>query len=135
MTIQDDGQVLIVDDDPDIRHAVRSVLEEEGYHVQEAPDGAKGLRLLAHSHASMVALVDYRMPTMDGYEMLQKVTHDGADLQRHSYVLFTANRDLISPAFLKLLASHHIEIVEKPFNIDALLGTIEHAQEQLAPQA
>jgi hypothetical protein len=63
--------------------------------------------------------------------MLRAVAGDGASLQRHAYVLGTANRDLISPAFARLLAEHHIPIMDKPFDMDTLLHTITEAHDQM----
>lgn len=42
-------QILIIEDDPDIREGVRILLESENYEVREAPDGAKGLAALEES--------------------------------------------------------------------------------------
>jgi CheY-like chemotaxis protein len=57
--------VLVVDDDPDIREALRLVLEAEGYRVVEAGDGVAGLRAAAAEDPRLV-LLDVRMPQMDG---------------------------------------------------------------------
>ena len=126
-----EGRVLVVEDDPEIREVMRELLEYEGYHVLEAPDGAAGLSLLARSQNCLVALVDYRMPYMDGYDLLQEMARDGSELQRHAYVLVTANRDLISPTFENLLASYHIPIVTKPFEIEALITIVAQARQML----
>lgn len=133
-TTRDDGHVLVVDDDPGIRESVRLLLEDEGYTVEEAPDGAVGLRLLARSPDALIALVDYRMPLVDGQELLRTVADDTKLLKRHTYVLFTANRDLLSPKFKQLLTAHHIPVMEKPFEIDTLLDTVAHAHEELVEQ-
>jgi CheY-like chemotaxis protein len=126
-----DNQVLVVDDDADIRQVLREALEDAGYQVLEAPDGAVGLQLLARADEALVALVDYRMPQMDGYTMLRAVTDGGAELRRHAYVLVTANRAHLPPAFTHLLASYHIPIVDKPFDLDTMLTMIGAARDQL----
>jgi two-component system KDP operon response regulator KdpE len=128
----DEGRVLVVEDDPQIREVVRMLLEEEGYEVIEAPDGAAGLTLLARTQGSLVALVDYRMPRMDGFTMLREIAKDGTLLKRHAYVLVTANRDLISPKFEELLTVLAIPIVTKPFDIDSLLSAVAEARNSLA---
>jgi CheY-like chemotaxis protein len=124
-------QVLIVEDDPAIREIEELLLQGEGYGVPEAPDGAAGLALLVRNKEALVALVDYRMPHMDGYNLLRTVAADGHRLQRHAYILVTAIRDLISPPFEQLLASHDIPIITKPFDIDTLLDAMAHAQYHL----
>jgi CheY-like chemotaxis protein len=131
MSMATAGQVVVIEDDPVIRQVEHQLLEDEGYTVLEAPDGAVGLSLLTHAGESVVALVDYCMPTMDGYTMLQAVANDGEDLRRHAYVLVTANRDLMPSAFWRLLATQHIPIVNKPFTIDELLERVAEARGQL----
>jgi CheY-like chemotaxis protein len=131
MSTPTDGQVVVIEDDPDLRRIEHDLLENAGYTVQEAPDGAAGLSLLAGAEESVVVLVDYRMPHMDGYEMLKAVTNDHAELQRHAYVLVTANRVFLPPDFKRLLALQHIPIVEKPFEVDELLERVEEACEQI----
>jgi CheY-like chemotaxis protein len=132
MPMRTDDQVLVVDDDPDIRQVLREALEDAGYEVLEAPDGAVGLQLLARAEEALVTLVDYRMPQMDGYTLLRAVTDGGAELRRHAYVLVTANRAHLPPAFKQLLASYHIPIVDKPFDLDTMLTMVDAARDQLA---
>jgi CheY-like chemotaxis protein len=128
---KDDKQVLVVEDDHAIREIEELLLHAEGYEVLEAPDGVVGLALLARNKGALVALVDYRMPHIDGYELLQAVAAGGNNLQRHAYILVTANRDVISPRFEQLLSSHNIPIVAKPFDIDILLDAVAHAHHSL----
>jgi CheY-like chemotaxis protein len=61
-----DRSVLIVDDEPDVRFAVRLMLEEHGYEViGEATDGMNGLAMLARVSPAFVVL-DQMMPSMTG---------------------------------------------------------------------
>jgi DNA-binding NtrC family response regulator len=129
MPTRTDDQLLVIEDDPEIRRAVREALEDEGYAVREAPDGAVGLRLLARTEESLVALVDYRMPQIDGYLLFRTVAEGGANLQRHAYVLVTANHAHLPSAFVRLLASCHIPIVDKPFDLDTLLLAVATARD------
>jgi CheY-like chemotaxis protein len=80
-----------------IRQAIHQVLDLEGYQVTEAPNGTKGLALLAQSDTAVVALVDYRIPEVSGCELLHVMAEDRAALQRHAYVLVTANVRMLSP--------------------------------------
>ena len=67
--------VLVVEDDPDIRQAIASLLEDDGYPVITAVDGAQGLAWLraAPSLDACVVLLDLRMPVMDGGAFLTEV--------------------------------------------------------------
>jgi signal transduction histidine kinase/ActR/RegA family two-component response regulator len=65
-------RVLIIEDQPDAREALRSVLELDGHLVQEAPDGQEGLqRLLAWRPD--IAFVDLGLPRLDGYGIAKAV--------------------------------------------------------------
>jgi two-component system KDP operon response regulator KdpE len=56
--------ILCVDDDPDIRHFLRTVLEEEGYEVVDAPSAEEGLRLYRQRQPAAV-IVDLMMEEVD----------------------------------------------------------------------
>jgi CheY-like chemotaxis protein len=63
--VDDARSVLIIDDDPAIRHLLRIMLEVEGHTVLEAEDGYAGLTLASTHHPDVVVL-DYMMPGADG---------------------------------------------------------------------
>lgn len=60
--------LLFIEDDDQIRLALRLALEDEGYRVREAPDGASGLAAFAEQEADLV-LLDLRLPDMSGFEV------------------------------------------------------------------
>jgi CheY-like chemotaxis protein len=64
-------RVLVIDDEPSICNALRTVLESEGYEVIEASNGAIGLQLFKERRADLV-LSDIYMPEMDGAEMIER---------------------------------------------------------------
>ena len=59
--------ILVVDDDKNTRRLFRAVLENAGYTVSAASDGAEALELMDSEHIDLVVL-DIMMPHMDGYE-------------------------------------------------------------------
>ncbi|RYC29983.1 response regulator [Lichenibacterium minor] len=63
------GGILLVEDQPDARAAVRGMLEDGGWVVTEAWDGRDGLRQAA-AHPPEVVLLDLTMPVMDGFDFL-----------------------------------------------------------------
>jgi len=65
-------KVLIVDDSPTIRAALRSLVEKMGHSVIEAEDGSKGLKIYGHDRPDLV-LIDVVMPVMDGYEAARQM--------------------------------------------------------------
>ncbi len=116
-----------MDDEPDIRGFLRGLLEDEGYTVGEAVDGADGLALIRASSRRRVVLLDYKMPRMNGAEMLRAVMADPQLAGRHAFIFVTANLLVFSPELLQLLTAAAIPVVEKPFSISLLLKEIERA--------
>ena len=64
--------VLVVDDDWDIRTAMRTILESQGHKVLEAKNGLEGLQKIAETMPSMIFL-DMMMPVMNGMEFMQEL--------------------------------------------------------------
>jgi two-component system, chemotaxis family, chemotaxis protein CheY len=60
--------VLVVDDDPDIRESLRDLLENEGYRVRMAENGAEAVAVMEAEPPCFVIL-DLMMPVMDGWEV------------------------------------------------------------------
>jgi two-component system phosphate regulon response regulator PhoB len=72
------GNLLIVDDQADIRKLIRMTLEFEGYTLIEAQDGAEALRL-ANSSRPELMLLDVMMPgEFDGFQVCEQVKRDPA---------------------------------------------------------
>ena len=68
-------RILVVEDDPTLRGVIRLVLEKHGYLVDEAPHGTAALELLAGDMPD-VAVVDSRMPLMNGGELIARMRAD-----------------------------------------------------------
>lgn len=70
---RENGIVLIVDDDADIRELLKIILETEGYRVNVAADGLDALQQLqAGMHPSLI-LLDLMMPRMDGEQFVKEM--------------------------------------------------------------
>lgn len=123
--------VLVVDDDQAIRETLRFVLEDSGYEVEEAADGAAALQRLRSSARPMVVLLDCMMPRMNGDDVLAIVADDAQLRQFHAFVMVTASprpRMLtVGRAGVGIL----VPCVEKPFDIDDLLDAVAHAAQHL----
>jgi signal transduction histidine kinase len=65
-------RILVVEDNPDAREALRAVLEMEGHRVAAAVDGIDGVELGAAFHPE-VAFIDIELPGMDGYEVARRL--------------------------------------------------------------
>ena len=64
--------LLFIEDDRDIRAALRLALEDEGYKVIESPDGQSGLRSFACENIDLV-LLDLRLPDMSGFDVCREL--------------------------------------------------------------
>jgi CheY-like chemotaxis protein len=112
-----DCAVLVVDDDPAILATVAEVLEFEGYPVHTATNGAEGLVAL-DLVAPCLVLLDMRMPVLDGWGFVRALHERGRTLP---IVVMTAAQDAQRWAAEVGAAA----TLAKPFDIDALLQTVE----------
>jgi CheY-like chemotaxis protein len=125
--------VLVVDDDEAVRQSVCQLLEGAGYSVLQARDGVRCLRVLRTSDRPLVVLLDYVMPRLTGYAVLDAAAHDPPRLQRHAYILMTGAHGRTFPlALLHLLDNLSVPIVSKPINTEKLLAAVEAAARRLA---
>jgi DNA-binding response OmpR family regulator len=61
---------LIAEDDPQIAHILKFILEREGYEVHAAPDGRTAKELIASVAPPAIVVFDVMLPHADGYELL-----------------------------------------------------------------
>jgi len=66
------GRILIIDDEADIRESLETLLELEGYTIEQAPNGTEGLRMAEHAAYDLI-LLDLMMPDRSGMEVLQEI--------------------------------------------------------------
>jgi CheY-like chemotaxis protein len=112
--------VLVVEDEDSLRSVISRVLQEDGYRVLEAQDGAGALRLLTDGAAHEVGLVltDLRMPIMDGRQLAAAL----ARLQPNLPIVFMSGftAQLMD---MRLIAPHRA-FLAKPFRNDDLLAVV-----------
>jgi len=72
-------KVLIIDDEPHIRHMMRLTLEAVRYQVDEAADGQAGLDLFRDGSQYDAVVLDQKMPGLDGLETLQRIKERAPD--------------------------------------------------------
>ena len=112
------ARILVVDDEQDMRMALRLFLERAGHTVQEAPDGESALSLL-HTTGADVVLCDMRMPGMDGAQTLAKIRERFKDLP---VIMVTGYGSPESAKeVLEIGASHYIS---KPFKNQELVEAL-----------
>jgi len=108
--------ILVIDDDSDLRETMRVLLVEDGFGVSEAAGGQEGLDLLAAGRRPNLILLDLTMPEMSGWQFLDRIR--GTDLGSIPVVIMTA-RPVPGP-----LPPPAKELLRKPFDRTTLLGTI-----------
>ncbi len=118
--------ILIVDDEPRVRESIRSILEDEGYSVIEAPDGQEGLKRVAADKPDSV-LLDIWMPDLDGIEVLRGIKQLDADLP----VVIMSGHGTIETA-VKAAKLGAYDFLEKPLSIDKLELVLRNALSQRA---
>ena len=80
-------QVLVVDDDADVRTMLRTQLEIDGYQVMEAPDGNQAWKMIQQYHPAVV-IADVHMPHRSGLELCRMAR--AAGFNDMGFVAFTA---------------------------------------------
>jgi CheY-like chemotaxis protein len=115
-------RVLFVDDDPDFRHAMKVLLEREGYEVKIASNGARALELW-RTVPFDVMVTDLFMPQIDGFETMIEVRRDSPSLKiiamSSGGVLCEPERYLSTAGVVGADAT-----LRKPFQVEALLKVL-----------
>ena len=118
------SQILVVDDEADIRGMVQEILTEEGYKVNVAGNAAEARDARARSEPDLV-LLDIWMPDMDGISLLKEWTRDGA---LSFPVVMMSGHGTVDTA-IEATKLGALDFVEKPLSLAKLLRTVEHAIE------
>src|SRR5918996_1322749 len=114
----DGAHVLVVDDEPAVREALRRALELEGYRVALAEDGADALAQIAADAPDAVVL-DVLMPVVDGLTACRRLRQQGSRVP----VLMLTARDSVGDRVAGLDAGADDYLV-KPFALEELLARI-----------
>lgn len=114
-------EILVIEDDQDIRETVKTILELEGYQVLTAVHGKDGIELLtSRPQLPNLILLDLMMPVMSGWEFLETIQRDHKDtFGKIPVVVVSAAGDSA-----KTKAFSVAEFMKKPVDIDALLASV-----------
>jgi two-component system chemotaxis response regulator CheY len=110
-------KALIVDDSRATRVILRKALEKEGFSVIEAGDGQQALDRLSESGAVELALVDWNMPVMTGYELICALRSQQS-FDSMSIMMVTTESE--SSQVQRALDAGANEYVMKPFSSEML---------------
>ena len=108
-------RVLVIDDEPNMRHMLTAVLKKAGYAVTGAANGAEGLSRLENKDFDLI-LCDVRMPGMDGLAFLKQTADRG--IQTTTIVMSAYGTIDTAVEAMKLGAADYIS---KPFKTDEII--------------
>lgn len=114
------ARILIVEDHPTMREAMRLVLEGEGFDIDEAADGQRALEMMRADAPDLVFL-DMNMPGSSGAEVLAEVRGDPATAGIRVIVVTADGEEGRGRA----MAIGADEYFTKPFSPTTLLNTVE----------
>jgi CheY-like chemotaxis protein len=123
------ADILIVEDHPTMREAMRMVLEHEGFVIREAADGAAALEMVRAQPPDLVFL-DLNIPGMTGADVLKNLKQD-PETASVRVIIVTATGEEERERVLALGAD---EYFTKPFSPLALLRTVERVLSATAPE-
>jgi two-component system response regulator MprA len=122
-------KILVVDDEPAVREALRRALQLEGYEVELASEGAEALDRIHSDTGIDAALLDVSMPRLDGLETCRRLRAEGNALP----VLMLTARDEVADRVAGLEAGAD-DYVVKPFALEELLARLRALLRRLGPQ-
>ena len=110
--------ILIVDDEPNVRLTYRTTLETEGFQVEEASDAGAALREMGEKEFDL-AILDMRMPEVDGLELLERMRELGIQTP---VVIITAYGDI--PHAVRAMKLGAIDFLQKPLTPEGLRSVV-----------
>ncbi len=116
--------ILVVDDEPDIRGLLREILEDEGYQVAVAENGAAAREARRAQRPDLV-LLDIWMPDVDGISLLKEWTEDGS--LPMPVIMMSGHGTVETAVEATRLGAY--DYIEKPLSLAKLLLTVERALE------
>jgi len=119
------ARILVIDDDENIRKVLETILEDEGYIVETAETAKKGIEQSDKAFYNL-ALIDVRLPDMEGIELLSKLRNTKPKMRKIIVTGYPTLQNAVA-AVNKGADAY----VMKPFEVDKILQTI---REQLKKQ-
>jgi signal transduction histidine kinase len=121
----DTADILVVDDEQDIRDGCERVLTRTGYRVFKAANGEEALQILEEQSVAIV-LLDLKMPGIDGMEVLNQIKSGDAAL----LVIIITGYATIEAA-IEAMKGGAYDFITKPFEPDQLRLVVNRAHERL----
>ena len=114
--------MLVIDDEPSLRRLVRSMLESEGYEVDEAEDGIQGLKHIRENDYDLV-ITDVFMPEEDGIVVAQEIMKSHANTK--VLAISGGGSKLSAEWSLNMIKNFGVEeVLYKPFGKGELMSAV-----------
>ncbi len=123
MTTQLVGRILVADDEESIRWVLATALSGEGHTVDQVDGGEAALRRLAEDHYDL-ALVDIKMPDLDGLSLLSQAREQGLNTP---IVIITAQNTMANA--IEAMKRGAYDYITKPFDIEEVHLLVQRALE------
>ena len=117
-------KILVVDDERAIRNSLKEILMDEGYTVDVAEDGPKGLELAGKERYDVI-FCDIKMPGMEGTEVLVKLVEEGIETP---VVMISGHADIATA--VECMHKGAFDFIEKPLDLNRILITIKNATDK-----
>jgi len=125
------ARILVADDDQNVQRMLRYTLEQEGYEVVIAADGAEALRLWETEQPACI-LLDVTLPKLDGYQVATKLRGQEGPGAHVPIIMLTAERDVEQK--VRGLRAGADDYLVKPFHPAELIARIKSLLARFAPQ-
>lgn len=122
-------KILIVDDERYIRNALSGILEDVGYEVKTAEDGAMALEMVSKERFDVI-FCDIKMPGLDGVEVLDKLVTMGVD---SAIVMISGHGDV--NVAVDCIKKGAFDFIQKPMDYDRVMITLKNASERTVLKA
>ncbi|MGN0189269.1 MAG: sigma-54-dependent transcriptional regulator [Candidatus Cryptobacteroides sp.] len=119
-------KLLVIDDERSIRNSLKEILMDEGYEVDVAEDGVRGVELALREKYSVI-FCDIKMPQMDGVEVLDRLVAEGVD----SAVIMISGHGDIDTA-VECIKKGAFDFIQKPLDLNRILITIKNATDKVS---
>ena len=125
MTDSRDASILVVDDDPGMLRAVSRILSRRQHRVTCVDSGAAALERAKTTHFDL-AIVDVRLPEMNGFDVTRALKKDAADID---VIIMTGNAEEPDENLLRAIDEGAFYFIQKPFDRRVMLALVNRCLE------
>lgn len=127
--MQKQTKILVIDDDPDLQAAVKTVLESKSYQVVAAYDGDEGLQKVVEERPDLIIL-DVIMPGKHGFDVCKELKTDPkyyffSHIPVLMLTVYPDDREKMNLSMREGMLSEAEDYIQKPFDPEEVLSRVE----------